>query len=216
MTRRALERNHPGAPVGYFTYDVADDRWSWSDGVYALHGYPPHAVPATTETLLRHQHPEDAAGCRAALERAVEDGVPFSCYHRIIDCNERVRSVLAVGRGVRGERGEVESVVGFYVDLTDVRREETEADVETALLRIGEHRPVIEQAKGALMFATGCDADTAFDLLRCSSMRHNVKLNVLARCLVGSIGSGLRADREGYAAVTGWLERPHADLGSVG
>jgi len=39
-----------------------------------------------------------------------------------------------------------------------VRREETQAEVESALARIAEHREVIDQAKGIVMLAAGCDA----------------------------------------------------------
>jgi GAF domain-containing protein len=47
-------------------------------------------------------------------------------------------------------------------------------------------RAVIEQAKGILMAERGCDADTAFDLLRTASQRENVKLRDIAHRLVDS------------------------------
>jgi AmiR/NasT family two-component response regulator len=40
---------------------------------------------------------------------------------------------------------------------------------------------VIEQAKGKIMGANGCDADTAFALLVKASQRENVKLRDVAR-----------------------------------
>jgi hypothetical protein len=216
MSPRAFDGSQSGPPVGYFTYLVAEDRWTWSDGIYALHGYAPGEVPATTEVLMRHKHPDDRARTLEQLETASRDGRPFSCYHRIITCAERVRSVLAVGRGRLSETGEVASVEGFYVDLTDVRRTETQADVEIALARIAEHRAVIEQAKGVLMFATGCDADAAFDLLRRRSMTGNAKLHDVARHLVDSVGRHLRADQATGAEVLAWLDpRRTAHGGSV-
>jgi AmiR/NasT family two-component response regulator len=45
-------------------------------------------------------------------------------------------------------------------------------------------RAVIEQAKGMLMAAQGCDEDTAFDLLVKASQRENVKLRDVARRIV--------------------------------
>lgn len=47
-----------------------------------------------------------------------------------------------------------------------------------------ESRGVIEQAKGILMSAQGCDADTAFDILRRASQRENRKLRVIAEEVV--------------------------------
>jgi AmiR/NasT family two-component response regulator len=44
--------------------------------------------------------------------------------------------------------------------------------------------PVIEQAKGILIFQQGCDPDEAFGLLRRASQRSNVPLRVLAEQIV--------------------------------
>jgi hypothetical protein len=184
MGALAFDGSQYGSPVGYYTYLVADDLWCWSDVVYEMHGYAPQAVPATTELMLQHKHPDDMARAFEVLEKAISDGLPFSCYHRIIDAKNHVRSVLSVGRGVKGPDGKVEQVTGFFVDLTEVRRAETQAEVESALVQIAQTRSVIDQAKGMLMVATGCDAEDAFGILRKYSSHKNVKLNDLARRLV--------------------------------
>jgi hypothetical protein len=44
--------------------------------------------------------------------------------------------------------------------------------------------PVIEQAKGILIFQQGCNPDEAFDLLRRASQRSNVPVRVLAEQIV--------------------------------
>jgi hypothetical protein len=171
-------------PVGYFTYIVGNDHWAWSEGLYALHGYEPDEVDASTELLLQHKHPEDAARAFEVLEKVIEDAEPFSCYHRIIDTHKRVRYVLSVGRGLVGEHGKVEQVTGFFVDLTDVRRNETQREVDEALVEIAKTRSVIDQAKGIVMLGAGCDAEGAFAILRKCSSHQNVKVNQLARRLV--------------------------------
>jgi hypothetical protein len=174
-------------PVGYFTYIVGNDHWAWSDGLYALHGYKSNEVDATTELMLQHKHPDDTARAFEVLENVIRDGAPFSCYHRIIDAQERVRYVLSVGRGLLGERGNVEQVTGFFVDLTDVRQSETQLGVEEALIEIAKTRSVIDQAKGIVMARAGCDADEAFAMLRETSSHQNLKVNVLAQRIVDRI-----------------------------
>jgi len=203
-----------GPPLGYFTYTVADDHWEWSEGLYALHGFAPYEVPATTGVMLSHKHPDDRARTYEVLETAARTGEPFSCYHRIIDRHERVRSVLSVGRGLKDRDGNVTEVTGFFADLTELRRDETQADVETALSRIAEHRAVIEQAKGVLMLAAGCDADEAFGILRRYSTIANIKLRDLAHLLVEGVGSQLRASPETAAAVHAFLEAVRGATGS--
>jgi hypothetical protein len=184
MGSLAFDGTPNNTPVGYFTYVVEDDYWVWSTGLYVLHGYEPQQVEVTTELMLRHKHPDDSARAFDVLENVMTDAQPFSCYHRIIDTQGHVRSVLAVGRGHLGAHGMVEQVTGFYVDLTEVRRSEVQNDVEEALAQIAKTRSVIDQAKGIVMAGAACDAGDAFLILRTSSSRHNIKLRELCRRLV--------------------------------
>jgi hypothetical protein len=200
----SFDGSQPGRPVGAFTYEVEADRWSWSEGLYAIHGYAPREVPATTEVMLRHKHPDDRTRAFEVLEQVVQDGEPFSCYHRIIDFHDRVRYVLSVGQGHSNRSGRVVRVEGFFVDLTQVRRDETEAEVSAALQRIAEHRETIDLAKGMVMLACGCDADEAFQVLRRSSQRANIKLHEVARRVVEEVR---RKGADG-ARVQGILESP--------
>jgi len=189
MTTLAFDGSQDGTPVGYYTYVVGEDRWSWSAGVYALHGYEPDSVVVTSELMLQHKHPDDMPRAFEVLQTAIEDGRPFACYHRVIDAKQAVRSVVSVGRGVAGPDGTIEQVTGFFVDLTDARRAETQRDVDEALVAIAQTRSIIDQAKGMVMLGMGCDADAAFGVLRKYSSHKNVKLNELARRLVTAVES---------------------------
>jgi len=187
VDRAGFDGTRSGPPVGYYTYVVRGDEWEWSEGLYRLHGYAPRAVPATLDVLLRHKHPDDRARVYGVFEACLHDGEPYACYHRIVDCHQKVRSVLGVGRGVVDVDGTVSRLEGFYIDLTDVAREQTEAEVQVALAGIAEHRAVIEQAKGAISLAYGCDAEDAFQVLRTASQEKQVKLHVVARQLVEAL-----------------------------
>ena len=113
----ALHDNEGPPPVGYFTYSVVGDHWSWSDGMYTLHGLLPGDVTPSTALLLEHQHPDDRAGVYEVLDTALQLATPFCCYHRVIDRHGHEHSVLLVGRGVRDDRGVVEKLEGFIVDI---------------------------------------------------------------------------------------------------
>ncbi|HXH79718.1 PAS and ANTAR domain-containing protein [Nocardioides sp.] len=176
-------------PVGYFSYFVEDDVWSWSDGMYELHGYEPRAMPATTDLMLKHKHPDDALRAYEVLEAVTSDGLPFSCYHRIISTDDQVRYVLSVGRGVLGPHGRVESVTGYFVDLTGVRERQVPQDGETALVRAAEARSTVDQAKGIVMVALGCDDVAAFTMLREHADRSDLKVGELAQMLVEEVAA---------------------------
>ncbi len=184
METVVFDGSQPVTPVGHYTFRVDENAWSWSDGVYLMHGYEPREVPATTEVLLRHKHPDDRSRAAEVLEAAVRDGRPFSCYHRIIDRHEQVRNVLSVGRGIENATGRVAQVEGYFVDLTTARREETETEVRRAVAAIAQHRETIDLAKGMIMIATGTDPKTAFETLRRYSQTTNIKLHDVAQRLV--------------------------------
>lgn len=190
VTTLAFDGSQPSRPVGHFAYAVATDRWSWGDELFMMHGYSPREVPATTEVLLSHKHPDDRARAYGVLEQVIRDGEAFSCYHRIIDRDLRVRSVLAVGHGIRDADGRIERVEGYFVDLTQVRHDETQAGVTAALEGIATTRETIDLAKGMVMLALGCEADAAFQVLRQCSQDTNTKVHDVARRLVEVVGAG--------------------------
>nr|WP_272917997.1 ANTAR domain-containing protein [Actinomadura rayongensis] len=51
-----------------------------------------------------------------------------------------------------------------------------------------ESRAIVDQAKGILMHALGCDADEAFVEMRRISQTRHVKLTALAQRIVGAQG----------------------------
>lgn len=172
--------------VAAFRYDVANDTWEWSDALYQLHGYSPREMPATTSALMHHKHPGDRERAAAVFAAVVENGGTYSCYHRVVDRNKRVLSVVSVGKSVLDPQGRTIEVEGYYIDLTDARRDETEADVQDALTRKAQSGPLIDQAKGMIMLAEGCTADEAFERLRRCSQDANRKVADIARSLVES------------------------------
>ncbi|WP_322919170.1 PAS and ANTAR domain-containing protein [Nocardioides renjunii] len=174
---------------------MANDQWEWSDALYDLHGYSPREIPATTGALLHHKHPDDRERAAGVFAAVVQDGGTYSCYHRIVDRNKRVLSVVSVGRTVLDPDGRPAEIEGYYIDLTDARRDETEADVRDALSRKAQAGPLIDQAKGMIMLAEGCTADAAFERLRWCSQDTNRKVADVARALVECVAeSGFRSD----------------------
>lgn len=178
------------APHGEFTWDVAGDRWWWSDEVFAIHGFEPGQVLPTTDLLMTHKHPEDLEQVRRALAQATAHGGRFSVYHRIVDSQRRVRHVLAVGTSIHSDQGGLVEMTGLLIDLTDCRRRDLQPGIEAALQDALQHRSVIEQAKGAIMLDFGIDADAAFAVLRSSSSVSNIKVKDLAQRLVTELASG--------------------------
>lgn len=174
-------------PWGPFVYTVATASWWWADDLYRIFGFEPGDVVPTTDLLVAHKHPEDAAVSTAITLNALSSGEPFALWHRIVDTRLRTRTVVSVGSGVHDDAGQLLEVRGYMVDVTGSKRGQTARDIDEAVRRSAETRAGIEQAKGALMATLGVGEDEAFELLKRSSQNANVKLRDLARTLVDAI-----------------------------
>lgn len=93
------------ADLGRFSWDVGAGRASWSDSVYALHGYPAGHAEATVALALGHKHPEDLYGCVDALHAGMQTRRLIVHEHRVVDTRRRSRPAVMVARPV-GDPGQ--------------------------------------------------------------------------------------------------------------
>jgi len=162
--------------VGQFSYDVPTDTWWWSTSLYTVHGFTPGEIVPTTALMCAHQHPDDRARAVQLITAAVTAGNPFSSRHRILDAKRRIHTVVTIGEGIRNEHGDIITVRGYLIDVTDALHRDVQAAARMAVELSAATRAAIEQAKGALMITYGLDEDEAFALLRWHSQHSNIKL----------------------------------------
>jgi PAS domain S-box-containing protein len=172
--------------VGWYRFHFAGQRWEWSPEVERIHGYEPGTARPTTSLVLSHKHPDDRPHVEAVLEEVLTTQRPFSTRHRIVNVHGETREVVVIGEQLRNGNGEVVGSQGFYIDATP-SLQTRQSMISHAVAEIREHRAVIEQAKGILMFVYRVDAESAFEMLRWRSQQTNVKLRDLAACLVADV-----------------------------
>ena len=208
---------HPGADflprpalVGRYTYRPKTDEWWWSDNTFRIHGFDPGEVVPTTELALRHVHPDDADRAWQSRQAVVEEQEPFSFLHRLVTATRAVRVVLAAGHLVDDDGEPV--VSGHLIDITDVRQDAVNGELDSAVSDFVGHRAVIEQAKGVLMQLYSVDADTAWALLRAFSADTNRKVRDIAELLVGAASENQTPTKGRAPSANLMLERLYADL----
>lgn len=167
--------------VGSFRLDLSSGRWTWSDAVYALHGFAPHEVVPTTELVLAHTHPDDRDDVRAALGTAPAVGA-FSSVHRIVTARRRELTVAVVGSAEDDQHRD--EAAGYFLDLTSDVADRASARASADIRAAATTRGVIEQAKGVLAVVYDVEIDGAFELMRSASNDHNVAVRDLARAVV--------------------------------
>ncbi len=185
--------------------------WTWSEQTYTLYGFRPGDVVPTTELTLAHQHPEDRGSVETFLLDAVERGRTGALWHRLVDAQGVTRQVVTTVAGEVDADGAVVGVTGRIVDVSEAVRRTTAREVGEAMEVLSHSRPLIEQAKGALMLRYALDADQAFSLLRDYSQLVNVKVREVARLLLVSVtaGAGLPAtSRADLDRLAGELRAP--------
>lgn len=173
---------HASVPVG--TISARHGTWSWSDAVFAIHGFEPGEIVPTAAVMLAHCHPAD----RAVLSVVLDEG-----GNAMDDVAEQYRLIDALGRehwvALAVERRPSEALmVGKILDLTSRHSTASAQAVNAMLATALESRSVIDRAKGAIQLVYGTDDNTAFDLLKWYSQQTNVKLRALADNIVDSLG----------------------------
>ncbi len=132
--------------------------------------------PAYTERAVRH-------GARSVVSIPLAaEGRTFGAldlYARVPDAFTAEAVTLA--EIIAGQAGQASQVAAAFFHHRDLAEQLREAMAS---------RAVIEQAKGVLMAQRKVTADAAFDLLRDTSMRRNVKLRTIAQEVVetGDLG----------------------------
>ncbi len=196
-TQDAIQSAAPPTRIGRFTLDTAAGTWDWDDEVFRIHGLQPGTMTPTTEYVLSRKHPEDLPRVAEVLVRAETDGKPFSVSHRLRAADGVERRVLMVcDAGVREGEHAVTAINGYYIDLTEDFRHESEKVAHKAVVESAEHRAIIERAVGGLMVAYGLDPDQAFGMLRWWSQNKNVKVRDLAARLVEAASRGAASGAE--------------------
>lgn len=103
---------------GIWDWEMADDMMHWDARAQAVFGRPYSPAPVPFEELRAAVHPDDLPAVAAGLQRAFEEGVPYSLEHRIRWPDGRVRYVAAVGQVVFEADGKPQRFVGLMYDVT--------------------------------------------------------------------------------------------------
>ena len=202
------------ALVGRYTYRPKTDEWWWSDNMFRIHGFDPGSVVPTTDLVMRHIHPDDVDRAWESREAVVEEKEPYSFLHRLITATRAEQVVLAAGH-LEDDDGEP-VVNGHLIDITDVRADAVNDELDSAVSEFVGQRAVIEQAKGVLMQLYSVDADTAWALLRAFSADTNRKVRDIAGILTTAASEDVTPVKGRAPSVTQMLERLYAGIPADG
>lgn len=110
------------AHLGHWTYHIDRDHLEWSDEVYRIFGRSPDTFEPTDAAFQEQVMPADRPKVRAALERALNEGVRYTVEHRIVRPDGEVRVVEENAELMETASGL--QLMGTVLDVTERKRVE--------------------------------------------------------------------------------------------
>lgn len=114
------------AHLGNWDWDILNNKLWWSDEVYRIFGLMPNEFEANYEAFLKIIHPEDIELVRKAVDKALNEKIPYSIDHRIVLKDGRERIVSEKAEVSFDDSGRPVKMIGTVQDITDFKRTEHE------------------------------------------------------------------------------------------
>lgn len=137
------------AHLGSWQYDPLTEKITCSDELFRIFSLSPEQS-LTYPKMLRCYHPEDAKYQERLLQKAIQEGKPYSLEARIIR-NGNIRDIFAKGQPVINEKGEVIKLFGTIQDITNRKR------AESALRESEERFRLMADSAPVLIWVSGID-----------------------------------------------------------
>src|SRR5215831_6274737 len=125
------------ARMGWWDYDIAADRVTWSPTLIRLMGFSPESFGATLVGVLAHIHLEDRGRFVDLVEQGKAEDRQHSCELRFIRPDGSIRWSLAAGQVIRDAGGRPVRFAGVDLDITARKQVE---ERQLVLVRELDHR----------------------------------------------------------------------------
>ena len=112
------------ARVGTWNWDVGDDLITWDDHIPLLFGRKTGTLPQLFDGFLEIVHPEDRDSVSRAVQRSVDEDVPYDTEYKVSWPDGSLHSLGARGKVYRDEQGKPLRMTGVCWDITDRKRSE--------------------------------------------------------------------------------------------
>ena len=110
------------AHLGYWDWDIATNKLTWSDEVFRLYGLDPEKVIPTYEIVVSTLSPEIREWFNKAVYDAINHNTPFDGEYSIIRPDGSVRYTHTIGEVIRDSNGKPLSMFGVVQDITERKK----------------------------------------------------------------------------------------------
>ncbi len=110
------------AGVGYWSWNLAANVVTWSEGMYGLYGRALEAGPPRSDERAMQIHPDDVGNLTVMMDQALAEGREYQAETRLYRPDGELRHT--VGRTIcqRDDTGRIVGLFGTVMDVTDLKR----------------------------------------------------------------------------------------------
>ncbi len=113
--KQAQARTH----IGNWTWDIVNDKVSWSDEMFRIYGLEPQSQEVNYDTYISHIHPDDQETRKAQVQRVFETGEPEDHHYRIVAPDGSVRILHTKSEIEFDKEGKPLRMMGTCQDITE-------------------------------------------------------------------------------------------------
>ncbi|URD61867.1 PAS domain S-box protein [Sphingomonas sp. KRR8] len=113
--------------TGTFFWNMRTNALDWDEALDGLFGLPAGETARSLDQFLAMVHPDDRAGVVEQCNRCISEGADFDMEFRVVRPDGSTRWLRDRGKTMLDEKGKPLLLSGACVDVTDLRRAETEA-----------------------------------------------------------------------------------------
>jgi PAS domain S-box-containing protein len=157
LNRDRLDLVLQATQLGLWYCDLPFDTLNWNDKCKEHFGLPPDAE-VTIDTFYEQLHPDDRERTRIAIERSIQQHIPYDIDYRTVALDGRERWIRAIGRSFYDDAGSPIRFDGITVDIT--HRKQTEQEREQLLER---ERQYSYQLRGLMAAALTINSALSID-----------------------------------------------------
>jgi len=133
---------------GLWDWDIRSNTVFFSDRFKKILGYSPGELPCSIDFFRSRLHPEDADAIWAAIQRHLQEHVPFNVEYRLETESGEYLWFLARAQAIWDTEGNATRMSGWIQDIT--ARKQTELNLKTALSEIKELKGQLEAERAYL------------------------------------------------------------------
>jgi PAS domain S-box-containing protein len=137
-----------GSTDGLWDWDILSDTVFYSDRFREILGYSPEEFPGAIDSFRSRLHPEDTEAIWAAIERHLQERVPYKVEYRLQTKPGDYLWFLARGQAIWNTTGKAIRMSGWIQDITE--RKQGELNLKTALSEIKELKEKLEVERAYL------------------------------------------------------------------